>query len=56
MARLLREALDLGAPPSLARLPMTPEEVAASFDAADAAAWGDKNPDEAVPAGEARCM
>jgi Domain of unknown function (DUF4192) len=56
MARLLREALDLGAPPSLARLPMTPEEVAACFDAADAADSGDKNPDEAVPAGEARCM
>jgi hypothetical protein len=32
MALLLREALDSGAPPSLARLPMTPEEVAA-YDA-----------------------
>jgi hypothetical protein len=28
---LLREAIDSGAPPSLARLPMTPEEVAASY-------------------------
>jgi hypothetical protein len=32
MAVLLREAIDCGAPPSLARLPMTPEEVAASYD------------------------
>jgi hypothetical protein len=35
MARLLREVLDSGAPPSLARLPMTPEEVAASYAALD---------------------
>jgi hypothetical protein len=34
---LLREALDSGAPPSMARLPMTPEEVAAVYDAAEAA-------------------
>jgi Ni/Co efflux regulator RcnB len=33
MARLLRQAVDCGAPPSVARLPMTPEEVAASYDA-----------------------
>lgn len=32
MARLLQQAVDSGAPPSLARLPMTPEEVAASYD------------------------
>ena len=32
MALLLREALDPGAPPSMARLPMTSEEVAASYD------------------------
>jgi len=38
MAVLLREALDSGAPPSLARLPMTPEEVAASYDAQEAGA------------------
>jgi type III secretion system FlhB-like substrate exporter len=37
MAQLLRDALDAGAPPSLARLPMTPEEVAAAYDAADVA-------------------
>lgn len=33
MATLLRRAIDSGAPPSVARLPMTPEEVAASYDA-----------------------
>ena len=32
MAQLLRQAIDSGAPPSMARLPMTPEEVAASYD------------------------
>jgi hypothetical protein len=37
MATLLREALDSGAPPSMARLPMTPEEVADAYDAAEAA-------------------
>ena len=37
MAVLLREALDSGAPPSMARLPMTPEEVADAYDAAEAA-------------------
>ena len=37
MAQLLRDALDSGAPPSMARLPMTTEEVAAAYDAAEAA-------------------
>jgi Domain of unknown function (DUF4192) len=37
MAQLLRQALDSGAPPSLARVPMTPEEVAAAYDEAEAA-------------------
>jgi len=37
MAMLLREALDAGAPPSMARLPMTPEEVAAAYDALESA-------------------
>lgn len=37
MALLLREALDSGAPPSMARLPMSPEEVAAAYDAAERA-------------------
>jgi hypothetical protein len=31
MAQLLRQTIDAGTPPSLARLPMTPEEVAASY-------------------------
>ena len=34
MARLLRDALDAGAPPSMARLPMTPEQVADAYLAA----------------------
>lgn len=34
MAHLLRQAIDSGAPPSLARIPMTPEEVAASYEEA----------------------
>ena len=38
MARLLRRALDSGAPPSVARLPMSPDEVAANYDAQEAAA------------------
>ncbi len=42
MARLLRQAIDSGAPPSLARLPMTPEEVAASYDELEAAGEGDE--------------
>jgi Domain of unknown function (DUF4192) len=33
MATLLRQALDSGAPPKMARLPMTPEEVAEAYDA-----------------------
>jgi hypothetical protein len=36
MALLLRQAIDSGAPPSMARLPMTPEEVAASYDELEA--------------------
>jgi hypothetical protein len=37
MALSRREALEAGAPPSMARLPMTPEEVAAAYDAAERA-------------------
>jgi hypothetical protein len=37
MATLLRQALDSGAPPAMARLPMTPEDVAGAYDAAEAA-------------------
>jgi hypothetical protein len=35
MAWLLREALDAGAPPAMARLPMTPQEVADCYDELD---------------------
>ncbi|HLM87877.1 MAG TPA: DUF4192 domain-containing protein [Streptosporangiaceae bacterium] len=35
MALLLQQVITAGAPPSLARLPMTPEEVAASYDDAE---------------------
>jgi Domain of unknown function (DUF4192) len=43
MANLLRQVITAGAPPALARLPMTPEEVAASYAdvTADAAADAD---------------
>jgi hypothetical protein len=36
MGLLLRQVITAGAPPSMARLPLTPEEVAASYDAAEA--------------------
>ena len=36
MALLLRQVINAGAPPSMAALPMTPEEVAASYDDAEA--------------------
>jgi hypothetical protein len=59
MALLLRQVISAGAPPSLARLPMTPEEVAASYDDAeedDLAESHDHEPDPDVhdpdPAGE----
>ena len=42
MALLLREALDAGAPPSMARLPMTPEDVAAAYDQNEAAEEGEE--------------
>jgi hypothetical protein len=41
MAQLLCQAIDSGAPPSLARIPMTPEEVAASYDEAEGHNAGD---------------
>jgi uncharacterized protein DUF4192 len=53
MAKLLRDALDAGAPPSMARLPMTPEEVAASYDAAEAAEGGKDAGKRAAGAGPA---
>ena len=53
MATLLRQVIDSGAPPSLARLPMTPEDVAASYDALEAgeeAAGQPSRPDADAPA------
>ncbi len=48
MAQLLRQVISAGAPPSLARLPMTPEEVAASYDElGDEAIEGDAIEDDA---------
>jgi hypothetical protein len=57
MAQLLRQAIDSGAPPSLARIPMTPEQVAASYDeaegpGADDSTAGSAAMDEAREAGE----
>jgi hypothetical protein len=45
MALLLRQVITAGAPPALARLPMTPEEVAASYDGLDV----DDDVDDADP-------
>ena len=45
MAQLLRQVITAGAPPSLARLPMTPEEVAASYDDAEDDAGDDAGDD-----------
>ena len=42
MAMLLRQVIDSGAPPSLARLPMTPDDVAASYDALEGGGETDK--------------
>ena len=50
MAVLLRQVIDSGAPPSLARLPMTPDEVAASYDALEA---GHEDDEDAPTDGEA---
>jgi Domain of unknown function (DUF4192) len=41
MALLLRQVITAGAPPALARLPMTPEEVAASYDDVEAGDAGE---------------
>jgi Domain of unknown function (DUF4192) len=41
MALLLRQVITAGAPPALARLPMTPEEVAASYDDVEACDIGE---------------
>jgi hypothetical protein len=47
MALLLRQVIDSGAPPSMARLPMTPEEVAASYDEIE-----DPDPDDPANDGD----
>jgi hypothetical protein len=44
MAALLRQVISAGAPPSMARLPMTPEEVAACYEGLDPD--GDDDADE----------
>ena len=49
MALLLRDLIDAGAPPAMARLPMTPEEVAASYAAADDDETDDERADEEPP-------
>jgi hypothetical protein len=49
MALLLRDLIDAGAPPAMARLPMTPEEVAASYAAADDVGPDDDGPDDEEP-------
>ena len=52
MALLLRQVIGAGAPPSLARLPMTPEEVAASYDGlGDEADQADDGDDHELDAG-----
>jgi hypothetical protein len=45
MAQLLRQVIDSGAPPSMARLPMTPEDVASSYEAIEDANPGDADED-----------
>jgi hypothetical protein len=51
MAHLIGQAVDAGLPPSAARLPMTPEEVEASYALADRARAAAPSPPAAAPAG-----
>jgi hypothetical protein len=46
MAGLLRQLIDCGAPPEVARLPMTPEDVAASYDELEAAEEDVQDPED----------
>ena len=46
MAQLLRQVITAGTPPSLARLPMTPEEVAASYADVDEELEGEDTDDD----------
>jgi hypothetical protein len=50
MALLLRDIMDAGVPPSAARMPMTPDQVAASYAGADAGPATEKP----LPAGSSR--
>jgi len=50
MALLLRDIMDAGVPPSAARMPMTPDQVAASYAQADA----DPAAERPAPAGSGR--
>ena len=52
MAQLLRDTIDAGAPPSLAVLPMTPEEVAASYSTPPGAEQADQWTREASSTGD----
>jgi hypothetical protein len=54
MALLLLDAIGAGVPPSAARLPMTPEEVAASYARADTAETGESPVRQAAPRGSAK--
>jgi hypothetical protein len=49
MAGLLRQVIGGGVPPSAARLPMSPEEVAASYDEIDDRRKGDREGDDQDP-------
>ena len=49
MALLLRDLIDAGVPPAMARLPMTPEEVAASYAAAEDDGPGEETADDKQP-------
>jgi hypothetical protein len=57
MAMLLRQVISSGAPPSLARLPMTPEEVAASYGEGEDGTGNDPgtiSPEPDAPGGGSR--
>lgn len=54
MAMLLRNLIDAGAPPAMAQLPMTPEEVAASYAAAEDDGPGEEDLAGREPAGDPR--
>jgi hypothetical protein len=55
MAQLLRQVITAGTPPSLARLPMTPDEVAASYDALEASGQARDDEDDADVPSQVSC-